>query len=793
MAIAPVPAPPPITWKAFLNKARQITPQSVIPPTTGPGADTWQPAPSVPLKQAVLLVPKPLSAGVGLAVADLKAYLEKVTGQPVATLSVDPGVPLDLAQVPAGATAIAIGQGAPATGTLPPLTGQPGGYALSVARKTQGERSAVVVGINGDDLLGAQYGIYRLMTLTGQRFFQYDDPYTPSVGKATVPVPGFQERHAPPANMQVRGFAPHEYHPTPLSLAFHQPSPEHLAEIERYLDWCVQNGQNEVKFELLDLDARNRFLPSTLDHVRFHAWLPYARQIVDYAHERGLKVSVNAAFANDVSNNVHAIDPLKAAWQAYRLDGARGRAQKETDPARKAQALADYRKRLDADTAEDARDLDSFVDRLMQVPWDDVSWCLGSSEFSTTQDDLTVRWMNEAAAHLKQKYPGTTTTVISHVPTQPVTSSGIPYFDLAEKADKAVGEVVHTTEIYSFTDPAPVYGNQNFEHKLEQLFKADPARRTVYEPETSYWVAYDVSVPLFLPIYMLSRARDMATIRDLPNIQGQETFTTAWEWGYWLSDYAVAKMQTDPQANLTGILQEAFQPFGEARQPAVDLMRDAMLSQQRYLIDQGLIRDLQGWDTLTEAGGALTRVPGLNRLLHGTNSAPVRLRPAEIMKMSAQQLDALDRGELAQLRQMSTEFQGFADRAKALQAQVPAESRRYYDELLDGFTVNALRSREVLAALTAAVDARRAELTRDPAWKQKGIAEVGQARAAMDQAMGVIQERESHYRTAPAETYGKAKGPTMWNDRYLTPVHTGQYWKNTFNEVAKLLGLKPAN
>ena len=26
----------------------------------------------------------------------------------------------------------------------------------------------------------------------------------------------------------------------------------------------------------------------------------------------------------------------------------------------------------------------------------------------------------------------------------------------------------------------------------------------------------------------------------------------------------------------------------------------------------------------------------------------------------------------------------------------------------------------------------------------------------------------------------------MWSGRYLTPVHTGQYWKNTYDEIARI-------
>jgi hypothetical protein len=765
-------------WQDFLKHSRAIKKSDVMPLRTQAGpADALPDANSTPLKRAVLLIPREPSQGLALALADLSQYLSQVTGHPIKRILYTPGLPPDLSQVPNGAQVIAIGVGAGIPGMLPAAGGRPDGYAIQANQINVLGRKLEVVGVTGEDLLGSQYGVYRLMTLSGKRFFHYEDAYTPPVGEAKLPKTGFLERYAPPDNMRVRGFAPHQYHPTPLSVAFHEPSPAHLKSIEQYIDWSVQTGQNSLKFELLDLDARNRFLPSTNDHKNLDAWMPYARQILAYAHARGVKVSINVAFANDVSNNVYAINPFKALEQTIVLDHLEG------DPKQS----ASYLHHLDSAANEDAKHIHGLVDRLMQAPWDDISWCLGTREFSSTNEDLTVRWMNEAAGYLAKRYPATTTTVISHVPSAPKTKHyNDSYFNLADHADPAVGQLVHTTELYSLTDPAPVYGNKNFEHKLKQLYDANPARRSIYEPETSYWVSYDTSVPLFLPIYMASRAQDMAMIRDLPNLTGEMTFTTAWEWGYWLSDYAVARMQVDPTTNLTALLAGAFQPFGAARDGAVDLLRDTMSAQQRFLVDQGLMRDLQGASALTDLGATLAKVPGLRNVLQGTNSSPARLKPQDIMGFNAKRLNALQKGELAHLGEMVSSFRGLANRAQAIRPTVPTASARYFDELADGLEINALRAEEVYAALSASACAREAQLTGDSTKRTEGKRLLERAGTARDRALEVIRRREPHYRDLPADSFGTAQGPTMWNDRYLTPVHDGRYWRATYDEVAKL-------
>jgi hypothetical protein len=608
-------------------------------------------------------------------------------------------------------------------------------------------------------------------------------------------VAGFTERYAPPANMAIRGFAPHLYHPIPLSIAFHQPSPEHLQMIKNYIDWSVENGQNTLKFELLELDAKHKLVPIVGDGQHYREWLPYAKEILAYAHERGVKVSATVAFSEYVSSNVFAVNPAIALFQSFRLDHLEKQIlalekQAPTSPAARrklADAKAKYDKLLAGYAKDDGKRIEKLVDKLMEAPWDDISWNCGTSEFTQPNDDLAIAWMNSAAAYLRKKYPTTTTAVSSHIPNAPVSPKyQTPYFELEKYADPGMGHLVHTVDEYGLLDPAPVYGDQDFSHKLEQLFETDPRRTNVYYPETSYWVAHDVSVPLFLPIYMLSRAADMRMIKDLPHLDGELVFTTGWEWGYWLSDYATARMQTHPDEDLTSILDGAFAPFGPAREGWTGLLRDTMLAQQKYLIDEGLMRHLQGADALNDFGAKARTLPVLKDLLHGTNAQPVRLAPAEVMTWNARQLDEFEHGELAQLREMVQAFDGFAARARALAPQVPAAAKRYHDEMADGLQIDALRAREVEAALTAAVQARRFELTHNPADRTKGQAALARAKEAMQQGQSVIGEREKHYRDAPEYTYAPGAGPTMWKDRYLTRVHTGEFWKRTYDEAARL-------
>lgn len=72
------------------------------------------------------------------------------------------------------------------------------------------------------------------------------------------------------------------------------------------------------------------------------------------------------------------------------------------------------------------------------------------------------------------------------------------------------------------------------------LFDQMQTKRTVvYHPETAYWINFDISVPLFLPIYALNRVSDLRYIHQgetvlKASIDGQMNFDSGWEWGYWL-------------------------------------------------------------------------------------------------------------------------------------------------------------------------------------------------------------------------------------------------------------------
>jgi hypothetical protein len=118
----------------------------------------------------------------------------------------------------------------------------------------------------------------------------------------------------------------------------------------------------------------------------------------------------------------------------------------------------------------------------------------------------------------------------------------------------------HTVQHYGFDDPAPTYGNQDFSFMYDFLRLEAGRRDVLWNPETAYWVSFDIDVPLWLPLYAERRLHDLrrlAADEDAgrlgdathpgARLQGQVTFSSGWEWGNWLSDLVAARAAFDPE------------------------------------------------------------------------------------------------------------------------------------------------------------------------------------------------------------------------------------------------------
>jgi hypothetical protein len=763
------------SWQNFIKDVHSLKKEDLIKNTSNENSSyQLNDKNSVPIDDITIVMPSYLQEGVNIAVQDLKNYLETITGK---SIKIQNGTiqnnNLFFENEITTKNVIVIDSIHTLDKNIKPEEEEK--FSITSRNYQISKKNVNLIRLQANNFIGLQYAIYNLMELTGKRFLYYKQEFTPNINNAKLPANNFSMSFNTPNLMKLRGFSPHLYHPIPLSVAFHNPSDKHFEMIKEYLDWLVKNKQNYVIFPMLELDKKNKYLPIRDENKpKFKEWVTFANKIVNYAHKRGIKISIKLAFANFVSANSFAIDPFKAMGQSIDLDN-RWKEIKKVEKNTNSKEFKDklereYNELLKKYSEEDFKDIKKLVDDFMQISWDEITWHLGTSEFSPTNDDLTINWMNDTYKYIKTNYPNVDMAVRSHVPPKPFSEKyNDSYFHLIKFANSGINELIHTVQAYSLTDYAPVYGTGNFEHKLKYLFFANPERKEIYYPESSYWVTYDVDIPMFLPVYILNRKQDIDIVKKIDHLDGHATFTTAWEWGYWFNDYISAQMQVSPEKSLHELLNESFTIFGKAQTPLVELFKDVMITQQKLLLDKNLHKYMKGVSWLTDFGITLKNNPLVNTFIEGTNSTPERLKPQTLNKWSKKELDNFIQNDLQEMELLMNKFHIFSKKIKFMEDIIPEESKSFYMEFSDGLEINYLRSKEVYNSWKAVTLSRLAILDNDKELKKESKKYLSKAKNTLIEAEVLIRKREKVYYFCGC----------MKNNIYLIKRHQPQGIKDT--------------
>lgn len=180
------------------------------------------------------------------------------------------------------------------------------------------------------------------------------------------------------------------------------------------------------------------------------------------------------------------------------------------------------------------------LDKHLEYDW--MSMEFGTSEFTAVNYDRALKWMalteNELRAQGKKLFAKI------HVSTNQNHTTYGNFNFLVRHASKDIGIFPHTVMFYGLYDEhVPMYGNDNFHHLRKFIQEEKDSRDIWYFPESSYWIAMDIDVPLFLTDYLTVRSVDMKNLNE-EGIEGHFTFTSGHELGYWLFDWTIA-LNTD--------------------------------------------------------------------------------------------------------------------------------------------------------------------------------------------------------------------------------------------------------
>jgi hypothetical protein len=597
-------------------------------------------------------------------------------------------------------------------------TAIPSGYAI---KRIDGAATTTIL-VYAPAAADLVAGTYALLEELGARFFHPKQELVPQLGAPRIPT-ALDVWRTPVARR--RGLQPHTLHPIEYFATFMQPSADNLADAKRYVDWLVKTGQNYVQWPLL----------STVD---WSSWKPHAQAILDYAHARGVRVgAVPQVWGGSSLQNNFVLVTDATKWQTQMSAG---------------------------------------LDQLMQLPWDVVELALG--EFTSADPQSVIDWLDFATSYLLGKSPALEVNVQNHVGNYAqlwVQYQGqtVYYYHLPQYCDARLGQSVHTLSLFDLYRDWATYAHPNFFLQHDYIGQEIGSRRVTYFPESAYWISADVDVPLFLPEHVYARWLDIhrlsAELADarLPPLDGHVTFTSGHEWGYWLTDYLVAKMLWAPGDPLDAFVGHYAGAYGSCAADVASALSAFIRLQTSYLFDQRLLAYVQGENTTVDFG-----------YLAGLETHPKRVEFEDVVAMSEDDRSAFEASVVDALDAFAGQVQPIEDAIAARCRGADATIAPWCAELLDGVEIVRLRAQHATLLYRAVLAYARG---------QDGSGPLAQATALTDVAAQVVARREAGYRFDLDRETGAYANPTIYAYGYLRQAHTQCYWRRREEQVSYLL------
>ncbi|WP_266219482.1 hypothetical protein [Paraliomyxa miuraensis] len=445
----------------------------------------------------------------------------------------------------------------------------------------------------------------------------------------------------------------------------------------------------------------------------------------------------------------------------------------------------------------------------------------GPTEFTTTPDEETVQWIDWAGQAALRLRPDLEIEINDHItgsqPSPHFDDLGCPpgtnddgridYYDLAFHSDPRLGVSVHTVMFYPLEGPARVYAQESFAHKRCLMQEASARGRPLtWFPEGAWWLSFDNSIPVYLPLYMWTRARDIELLRPLlrsrggGTLDGHRMFDTGHEWGYWQQDYMVGLMAWNADITLPQVLGEIFDPLCEpaawrdgcaAKDEALAVMQEVIEHQRAMFLQQEDFRGRPGGLYAYFAGEDDADVLAADS---GLEFRPVRVAFTELLGWDADAIAHFRATDLRALQQAATAYDGWRSRLDALVDEIPGSGQPWLDEVRDGIEIDGLRAAHTALLYDAVLDYREAVLAELEVPAEASHASWLEALGVLAQASTVLQRREASYRYPAAQTHGGGLTPdtavdngTTYPYRVHTKTHAMTYWLGRQSEVTDIL------
>lgn len=573
----------------------------------------------------------------------------------------------------------------------------------------------------GGGALGKQYALWHSLEAFGFRFTHPWYTHKPATfTKAPADALG---KDFSPSVKKRRGLHLHTLHPTESLADFWVPGEKNLEGAKRTIDFLVKNRGNYLQWCALDDIVKD---PATQP-----AWLAHTKAITDFAHAHGVKTGVALQLFGQ-SNLQNAYDLI------------------------------------DHDTGDVVPEMERRLHTLLDgAGFDALNLSFG--EFFGAEPARFVAEVDQAYAAMQRVQPGAEVMATIHVGNYDnlrVTymNERLLYYFLIKFANPAIVPWVHTTMFYNLYDDAGLaYLHEEFdEHRAYIEGRLAASQPVGYFPESAYWIAFDINIPAFFPVYVKSRHTDLQRLNGLDD---HVLFSSGWEWGYWLTDAATLRMNYSRTGEWSDVVKDIYGGWGDKGAKAADIIARLGEAQHRALIVERLAAYAAGRDQIIDAGDVM-----------GIFSQPDRPEFSELVAMTAQQREDFRTRVLAKLEVHAAELTALANEATALEAG----DDEVLLELQQGVKVTAARLRFIHAVYAAALVFAEGQSTSELL-----------ARADADLELAktiVIAQRRRYWDPEPLSLVATTqKNATFYQYGYLREADTLCFWVRERVQVRNLV------
>lgn len=583
------------------------------------------------------------------------------------------------------------------------------------------EGDAGVYTVRAGGVAGVSYGVSALLESLGYTFYSpYASEAPAMLLRPAANAPGFAIDHVPAQT--VRGVQLHTLHPTEAYFDFWEHGADNLERAKRDIDWIVRHRGNFVQWVAMqDPQADSAFEA---------AYRAHTKAITAYAHRRGVKIGV-------------AVQLFKKGSLQNNFILARGTEDIEEQIKTETHRLVD----------------DTGIDMIS----------LNFGEFANVPPEQFIATANAAVTTIKAAAPNIEISGTIHVGEHnriEYQGQDLIYYFLIDYVDPSVKRWVHTVMYYDLQGPAGgAYDHENFhEHRDFILKKIAENKQVAYFPESAYWIAFDNSVPTFLPVYVEQRRRDMAL---LPGLKEHILFTSGWEWGYWQTDAATLRMGYELPPTTSAVYGDLFAPLGEPGKRVADLLTLVAAEQREAHIEQQIgtyVSGRDGYIDLADRAGQFHSQP--DRTIPTELTAIAKNDPAGLADFEAK--------VIAPLSAHADKMDAFAASA----ADLATSDKKALREIADGLAVTAARTRFALVVYQTAITIGKGEPTEARFAELDALLAKGKA--------AVAKRHGDTWDPSPARLFGPTPNSTQYPYGYLKQPHNLCFWVRELAELKNL-------